>query len=127
MESAPVSMANGYPAPGGTAVMEGTLTTKPFGPGTVTDHVTVTGQIAPNVFAINGTEIARFKDGTAPQAFYGTVTVNEDGSQTVRVRGYAVRGGTGRYKNTAGRWTFTGTMAPGSTTLTGRSKGSFTT
>jgi len=125
--SAPVSTANGYPAPGGTAVLAGALTTKPFGPGALVDRVTITGQRAPNVFALKGTELALFQAGSSRNTFTGTATVQADGSQKLVVKGRITPGtGTGRYKNATGSYTFTGTIAAGSTVVTGSSRGTLT-
>ena len=73
--SAPVSTTNGYPNVGGSAVLVGSLTSTPFGPGTVIDHVTVTGQPQANVFTFKGTEVDMFADGTAGNTLTGTATV----------------------------------------------------
>ena len=137
--SAPVSTSNGYPAPGGKAIMAGKLTTEPFGVGAVIDHVTVTGQPQPNVFAFEGTEVDLFSDGTAGNTFTGTATVNADGSQSVVIDGrynpapnrsrnpvLFGPGGTGRYKGATGSYRFTGTVAPGSNVIVGTSTGSLT-
>jgi hypothetical protein len=131
--SAPTSTANGYPAPGGTAVMAGTIMSQPFGPGALIDHVTVTGQTSPNVFTFKGTEVDLFADGTQGNTFTGTATVENDGSQSVVVHGQYTHGakatlfgfgGTGRYANASGSYTFTGTIPAGSNALAGHSSGS---
>jgi len=120
---APVSTANGYPNPGGFAVVTGTLMTKPFGPGVLTDTVTIMGQPSPNTLTLGGSEVARFNDGTVRSTYTGTVTIHEDGSQTIVANGRITRG-SGRYSGASGSYTFTGTTAPGSNVITGSSTGS---
>jgi hypothetical protein len=134
--SAPVSTANGYPAPGGTAVFTGSLTTNAFGAGTVIDHVTITDQPRSNQLTFKGTEVDLFADGSAGNTFTGTVTINDDGSQTVVVDGRFVPGrnrsrnpilfgpgGTGRYHGATGSYRFTGTTPAGSNVTSGTSAG----
>ena len=134
--SAPVATSGGYPNPGGSAVMAGTLTTTPFGAGAVIDHVTVTGQPSPNVFTIEGTEVDLFADGTSGNTFTGTATVQSDGSQNVVINGRLTQGrnqgrtqvlfgpgGTGRYQGATGSYTFHGTIPAGSNAITGTSTG----
>jgi hypothetical protein len=120
---APVSTANGYPNPGGYAVFTGTVLTKPFGPGSVVDTVVVTGQSAPNVLTLAGSEVAYFGDGTVRDTFTGTTTIQSDGSQAVAVKGRVTRG-SGHYTGATGSYTFSGTTAPGSNVTTGTSSGS---
>jgi hypothetical protein len=122
LQSAPLETGNGYPAPGGTALLAGSLKSKPFGAGAVIDRVTITGQPQPNVFAFKGEERVFFAEGTQRNKFTGTATVQADGSQEVAVKG-RYTGGTGRYRGASGRYTFSGTVASGSTLLIGSSKG----
>ena len=137
--SSPVSTSNGYPNVGGSAVLAGSLTSTPFGPGTVIDHLTVTGQPQANVFTFEGTEVDLFADGTAGNTFTGTATVQSDGSQSVVINGRLTQrrnhghtqvlfgpGGTGRYKGATGSYTFTGTIPAGSNVATGTSSGTMT-
>ena len=121
--ASPVWTANGYPNPGGWAVLSGSLMTKPGGPGTVTDTVAITGQPNPNTFAFNGVEVAQLVDGTVRSTFTGTTTVQDDGSQNLVINGRIIRG-TGRYNGATGSYTFTGKIPPGSTVITGTSTGS---
>jgi hypothetical protein len=122
---APVSTSNGYPSPGGYAVLTGTILTKPFGPGTVVDSVTIMGQPSPNVFTIGGSEVAHFSDGTVRDTFTGTSTIQSDGSQLVAIKGRVTRG-SGRYSGATGSYTFTGTTPAGSSVTTGTSTGTVT-
>ena len=134
--SAPVSTSGGYPNPGGSAVMAGTLSTEPFGAGAVIDHVTMTGQPSPNVFTFEGTEVDLFADGTSGNTFTGTATIQSDGSQNVVINGRLTLGvnqgrkqvlfgpgGTGRYRGATGSYTFHGTIPAGSNVITGSSSG----
>ena len=122
VQTAPLATGDGYPAPGGTAVIAGTLETKPLGSGAVVDRVTITGQPAPNVFAFEGKETDFFAAGTMRNTFTGTSTVQADGSQVLAVEGHYT-GGTARYRGVSGRYTFNGTVASGSTLLVGHSSG----
>jgi hypothetical protein len=110
---------------GGTAVLTGTLKTKPFGPGAAVDHVTITGQPEANVFAFSGTEVDFLRDGTWQNRFTGTATVQEDGSQALAIKG-RFTGGTGRYKGATGGFTYTGTTPAGSSVSVGSSHGAVT-
>ena len=120
--SGTLSTGNGYPGAGGTALLAGSLTTKAFGAGALVDHITITGQKS-NVVAFKGKEVDFFADGSARSTFTGTSTVNGDGSQDVVVNG-RFKGGAGRFKGATGHYRFTGKVPPGSTILSGRSKGS---
>ena len=137
--SAPVSTTNGYPNVGGSAVLVGSLTSTPFGPGTVIDHVTVTGQPQANVFTFKGTEVDMFADGTAGNTLTGTATVQAGGSQAIVIHGRLTQGrnqrpnqvlfgpgSTGRYKGATGSYTYTGTIPAGSNVATGSSSGTMT-
>ena len=115
--------ANGYPSPGGYAVLSGTVLSPQFGPGTVIDTVAVTGQPSPNVFTFNGTEVDHFADGSLRNNLTGTATVQDDGSQTIVIKGRFTRG-TRSYTGATGGYTFTGTIAPGSNVVIGTSSGS---
>jgi hypothetical protein len=124
VQTAPLATDDGYPAPGGTALIAGTLETKPLGSGAVVDRVQITGQPAPNVFAFTGKETDFFAAGTMRNTFTGTATVQPDGSQVVAVEG-RYTGGTARYRGVSGRYTFNGIVEPGSTLLVGHSSGKF--
>jgi hypothetical protein len=121
--TATVSTANGYPNPGGHAVLAGSVLSPQLGPGTILDTVAMTGQSAPNVFTFSGVEVGYFGDGTIRDTFTGTTTIQPDGSQAVVVKGRVTRG-SGRYTGATGSYTFTGTTAPGSNVTTGTSSGS---
>lgn len=124
--SAPLSTADGYPNPGGTAVLAGSLKSKPFGAGALVDRVTMTGQpFGTNVFTFEGTEVAFFAQGTQRSTFAGTDEIREDGTHAIVVLG-RVTGGTGRYRGARGEYRFEGTIPSGSTVLTGRSTGRVT-
>jgi hypothetical protein len=120
--SAPISTANGYPAPGGVAVLAGTLKST-LGDGAFVDHVTITGQPAPDVISFRGSEVDYFAEGTVRNTFTGTVTVQPDGSQKVAATGI-LTGGTARYRGATGRFAFTGATASGSSVITGHGRGS---
>jgi hypothetical protein len=137
--SSPVLTTDGYPSVGGSAVLAGSMKSTPFGPGTVIDHLTVTGQPQANVFTFEGTEVDLFADGTAGNTFTGTATVQSDGSQAIVIHGSYAQGrnqgpnqvlfgpgGTGRYKGVTGSYTYTGTIPAGSNVATGSSSGSMT-
>jgi hypothetical protein len=123
MMTATVSTANGYPNPGGHAVLAGSVLSPQLGPGTLLDTVVMTGQSAPNVFTFSGVEVAYLGDGTIRDVFTGTATIQPDGSQVVVVKGRITRG-SGRYTGATGSYTFNGTTAAGSTVTTGTSSGS---
>ena len=120
--SGPLSTGGGYPQPGGTALLAGSLTSKPFGAGALIDRVTITGNPQPTVFAFKGTEVDYLADGTLRNVFTGSATVLGDGSQRIIVNGH-ITGGTGRYRGASGKYTFNGTTAAGSTLLVGGSTG----
>jgi hypothetical protein len=122
VQTAPLTTDNGYPAPGGTALLVGTVNAKPLGSGALIDRVTVTGQPAPNVLAFEGKETDLFAAGTLKNTFSGTATIQPDGSQVVAIEG-RVTGGTARYRGASGRYTFSGTVAAGSTLLVGHGSG----
>lgn len=122
VQTAPLTTDNGYPAPGGTALIAGTLQTEPLGSGAVVDRIQITDQPAPNVFAFQGKETDFFAAGTMRNTFTGTDTLQPDGSQVVAAEGL-YKGGTARYRGVSGRYTFNGTVAPGSTLLVGHSSG----
>jgi len=127
LRTAPLVTGNGYPNVGGTALFAGSLNVRcrpscGGGPGALIDRVTVTGQPQPNVFAFRGRERDFSVFGTLLSRFRGTTTLLADGSQQVVTRG-RFTGGTGRYRGASGRYRFSGTVPPGSTVLTGRSRG----
>jgi hypothetical protein len=125
IRSTAVSTASGYPAPGGTAVLTGTWDTKLFGAGAIVDHVQITGQPNPTTFEFKGTEVCFAPNGTIRDAFTGTAVVQADGSQKLSTKG-SFTGGTGAYKGAKGRFTFTGSTAPGSQIVVARSSGTVT-
>ena len=122
LQTTSLATANGYPLPGGTATLVGPLKTKPLGSGALIDRIEITGQPAPNVFAFTGKETDFLPAGTMRNTFSGTSTVQPDGSQVVEATG-RFTGGTARYRGLSGRYTFDGTVAPGSTLLVGHSHG----
>lgn len=92
-----VSTANDYPRPGGTAVLEGYSRIKPGGQGYLTDHLTITEQLAPNRFAFKGRGVDSFGSGDQNRGklrhrFHGTTTVRADGSQLLRIKGHFTGG-----------------------------------
>ena len=117
-----LSTAKGYPNPGGTAVLSGVVKTDRFGAGSFVDHVLITGVQQPNVIGFWGSEVDYFARGTMRNTFKGTATIDGDGTQHVVINGI-FRGGTGRYRRAGGRYRFEGTTPPGSTVMTGKSKG----
>ena len=123
LTSSPLSTADGYPGVGGTAYLAGTVKSRQLGPGALIDRVTVTGQPwGANVFTFEGTEVVVFDQGTARSTFTGSSVVLEDGTQEIDVKG-RVTGGTERFRGAHGRYSFRGTVPPGSSVLTGRSTG----
>jgi hypothetical protein len=125
LSSVTVSTGNGYPNPGGVAVLAGTLRLSGYGAGALVDHVKITGHPQPNVFEFAGTEVDYLALGTWRSSLTGKSTVQPDGSQQVVVSG-RFTGGTGLYKRSKGTFKFTGTVPAGSTVLTGHSTGSLT-
>jgi hypothetical protein len=123
--AAPMTTRDGYPAPGGRAVLIGALESTAFGTGALVDNVKITGVPEPNVVAFKGREVDYFKAGTLRNRFIGTTTIGEDGSQHVVLSG-TVTGGTRRYRGAAGSYEYTGEVLPGSTMLTGHSTGKVT-
>jgi hypothetical protein len=87
-----------------------------------------------------GTELDLFRDGVAASEFAGTATIHDDGSQSIVVDGHFTPGrkdhprnpvligpgGTGRYRDATGSYTFTGTVVAGSNVIAGTSTGSAT-
>jgi hypothetical protein len=123
LESDPLSTSDGYPAPGGTALLTGVLLiNNPFDAGAVIDQIKVTGNPKPRVFAYKGTELDLLSDGTLRNSLKGTATVEANGSRRVVAHG-RITGGTARYKGAKGHYTFSGSIAAGSTVLHGRSAG----
>jgi hypothetical protein len=125
ISSATLSTANGYPGPGGTAVLAGAVRLTGFGEGAMVDRVKITGQPQPNVFSFSGTEIDYLAAGSWRSTYSGTATLQPDGSQYVAVTG-RFTGGAGAYRGAKGTYRFTGTTPSGSTVLTGHSTGSIT-
>ena len=123
-KTSPVSTANGYPSPGGTAEFAGSVKLKPGGAGALVDRVTITEQLAPNMFAFEGKETDFSKFGTLRSKLEGTATVQADGSQQIATEG-RFTGGTGRYQGASGRYESSSTVAPGSTVTVGSSKGKY--
>jgi hypothetical protein len=122
IQSTPLSTAGGYPAPGGTAVLAGTWKTGLYGNGALVDRVRITGSPTPTTFTFRGTEVDFVPLGTLKNSFTGTATVQPDGSQKVVTNG-RFTGGTGAYRGATGTFKFTGSTAPGSSVLNGRSAG----
>jgi hypothetical protein len=125
LTTATLSTGNGYPNPGGTAVLAGSLELSGFGAGALVDKVKITGHPQPNVFAVAGTEVDYLATGTWRSTFKGTSTVHSDGSQSIDITGRFI-GGTGPYKRAKGSFHFTGAVPSGSTVLSGHSTGSLT-
>jgi hypothetical protein len=125
ISTAPLTTANGYPNPGGTTVLSGTLQLTHFGAGAVVDHLKITGHPSPNVFTFAGTEVDYLAAGSWVSKFTGTDTVQPDGTQQVEITG-RFTGGTGAYRGAKGNYKFTGTAPPGSSVVTGHSTGSIT-
>jgi hypothetical protein len=122
IQTAPLSTAGGYPAPGGTAVLAGTWKTNLYGNGALVDQVRITGNPAPLTFTFRGTEVGFVALGTLKNTFTGKAEVQPDGSQKVVLQG-RFTGGTGAYRGARGSFRFTGSTAPGSSVLNGRSRG----
>ena len=122
IRTAPLSTAGGYPAPGGTAVVAGTWTTNLYGSGALVDRVRITGHPNATTFTFRGTEVGFVALGTLKDTFTGTATVQPDGSQKLVTSG-RFTGGTGPYRGARGSFTFTGSTAPGSSVVNGRSSG----
>lgn len=119
---ATLSTGNGYPNPGGTALLAGTIQAKPFGAGALVDHVKITGHPEPNVFTFKGVETVFYAHGTMRDTYTGTSTVNDDGSLDLVTTG-TYTGGTGRYKGTTGHYKSNARAESGSTIVHGTSSG----
>ena len=87
IQTTPLTTGNGYPVPGGTAVITGTLSTDAFGSGAVITRVSVNGQPEPNVFAFKGKETDLLRRWTLKNKFTGTATMQADGSQVIEIQG----------------------------------------
>jgi hypothetical protein len=130
LKNAPLVTRNDYPNVGGTALLAGSVkvrSTRPCRPscsasGALVDRVRITGQPQPNVFAFRARERIFFVFGTVRDRSRGTATVLADGSQQLVIRG-RFTGGTGAYRGASGRFRARGTIPPGSTVFTGRSRG----
>ena len=142
-----VSTANGYPSPGGTAVLEGHCTypfdacsgfsrIEPGGDGFLTDHLTITEQLAPNKFAFKGKGVDDFgggeqNSGELHHKFKGTIRARADGSQLLAIEGHFTGGHVDirphvagqRYHDPSGDYRGSATVAAGSTVIVGRCKG----
>jgi len=117
-----VSTARDYPAPGGTAVLAGTWSTHRFGDGAVVDRVTMTGHPSANTFTFRGTEVGFVRLGTFKDVLTGIATIQPNGTQALVIHGRFV-GGTGAYQGATGRYTFSGSTAPGTSVVSGHSIG----
>jgi hypothetical protein len=135
--------ANGYPSPGGTAVLEGCCDPpggfsriKPGGYGYLTDHLTITEQLAPNKFAFKGHGVDDFgtgeqNSGELRHKFKGSIRVRADGSQRLAIEGHFTGGHVDirpyvagqRYSDASGHYRGSATVAAGSTVIVGRCKG----
>jgi hypothetical protein len=122
IRSAPVSTAGGYPSPGGTAVLVATWTSSLYGSGALVDRVTITGHPNATTFTYRGTEVGFVALGTFRDTFTGTATVQPNGSQNLVANG-RITGGTGALRGARGSFKFTGSTAPGSSVVNGRSAG----
>jgi hypothetical protein len=122
IKTAQLSTGNGYPGPGGTAVLAGTWVTDLFGSGALVDHVTITGQPSPNTLTFRGTEFLFVGLGTLKDKFTGTATILPDGSQRITGKGRFI-GGTGAYHGAGGTFKFKGSTQPGGSVVNGKSSG----
>jgi hypothetical protein len=130
-----MSTAHGYPSPGGTARLEGGVKVRRDG-GYLHDHLTITEQLAPNVFAFKGKGVDDWgtgeeNSGKLRHKFKGTTTVRADGSQRLAIKGHFTGGRVdfaplepgGRHRDPSGHYKGSATVAAGSTVMVGRSKG----
>lgn len=117
-----LSSANGYPAPGGTAVLTGSWNTSLYGHGALIDHVTMTAPLSPTEFTFKGTEVASVTHGTFRDTFTGTATVIPGLGQLIAIHGRG-KGGTGAYRRAVGSFVFEGFTDSGSTVTNGHSRG----
>jgi hypothetical protein len=123
--AAPWITRDGYPGPGGSAVLIGALETSTFGSGAVVDRIKVTGQPEPNVVAFKGKEVDFFDAGTMRNKLTGTTTIADDGSLEILIHG-TFTGGTRLYRGAAGSYDYSGEMVSGSTMAKGHSTGHVT-
>jgi hypothetical protein len=117
-----LSSRDGYPAPGGTAVLSGTWIANPFGSGSLVDHVKITGHPTTNVFTLTGDEVGFLPLGTLKDSYSGWAMLRPDGSLALQITGHAT-GGTGIYSGARGTYVFKGSTPAGSTVTTGSSSG----
>jgi hypothetical protein len=117
-----ISTDNGYPAVGGTALLTGTWKAKPFGNGSLVDHVKIVGHPTANVFTLTGDEVAVLPLGSITDSYTGWAMLQPDGSLATRITGHAT-GGTGIYTGARGTYVFDGSTPAGSTVTTGGSRG----
>ncbi len=114
-----LSVANGYPAVGGTSL---TIAHWPSGPvydGTLVDRTTVTGNPTPKTFTFSGTEVATSARGTLRSTFTGSATRGSAGRLTIVRHGHFA-GGTGAYSAATGSYTLRATASAGSPVMRGR-------
>jgi hypothetical protein len=120
--SVPISTSNGYPLPGGKAVLAASIANKPFGAGAAIDRVTITGHPASDVFTFKGTEVDYYMPGAVRATLSGTATVQSDGSQRLSIQG-KFAGGFGFFTGSTGHFTYAGVIPSGSMTAVGHSTG----
>ena len=104
-------------------MVAGTWKTNLYGNGAVVDRVRITGNPHPR----RDVHLPRRRGllrplGTLKDTFTGTATVQPDGSQKIVTNG-RFTGGTGAYRGATGTFKYTGSTAPGSSVLNGRSAG----
>ena len=108
-----LSAGNGYPSPGGVAVLQGDWKVTGLGEsaGALLDRITITGHPTDSVFTFKGAETAFLPGGTINDVATGWSMLRPDGTLAVAGEGDFV-GGTGKYHGARGHFTYTGTGSP---------------
>jgi hypothetical protein len=118
-----LSSGNGYPGPGGVAVLSGDWNVTGVGAraGALVDRITITGHPTDTVFTFKGAETGFLPGGTINDVATGWSMLRPDGSLAVAGEGDFI-GGTGKYRGAHGHFTYTGSGSPvtGVTRMTSR-------
>src|SRR3954462_11081514 len=108
-----LSSGNGYPGPGGVAVLSGALKVTGLGEsvGALLDRITITGHPTDTIFTFKGAETGFLPGGTINDVATGWSMLRPDGTLAVAGEGDFI-GGTGKYRGAHGHFTYTGSGSP---------------